>query len=222
MPAVMHRVALAGERRLRARRWLALPEEHEEEARRGYKAAQVLVTEDGTAATLSGITLGGSYLAEDVARCGRPGCAPPSLSCACGFYAFKSRAEAVALVRETLACNGLRHKALLTVELDGTVLEYERGYRGERQRVMGVAFERSCTACEQEGNVGRATTLAASRQYHLSPFARSLPTSRPPAASMVPVRPVCDRHVPPGGQALSLPELAGLLGTEVSWLGWLP
>lgn len=218
MPAVLHRVAAAGERRVRTRRWLALPEEQGEDARRGYKTAQVLVSADGTTARMWGITVGGSYGADDRARCIR-GCTPPALGCTCGFYALKRRDEALDLLRETLVVNGLRHKALLAVELDGSVLEYERGYRAERQRVMGVEFERGCSRCTDLGRPRLATTLAASRSHRISPFARALGTTQPSARpKMLPVRPVCDEHVPDDAVVLTPGQLAGLLGAEVSWL----
>jgi hypothetical protein len=218
LPAVLHGVASAGERRVTERRWLALPEERGDEARRGYKTAQVLVAADGTSATLAGITVGGRYKAEDRAHCANRGCEPPGLDCACGFYAFTSRAEAVELLRETLACNGLRDKALLTVELDGTVLQYERGYRGERQRVLGVQFERQCAGCRREG-VGRpATHLAADSAFRLPTIARYVSPSVAASRGLLPVRPVCDEHLPMGAVVLGLPEVAGLLGTEVTWL----
>ena len=206
-----------GHRRVRTRQWLALPEKHDDQARRGYKAAQVLITPDLTSARLKGITVGGSYTADDAASCVR-GCSPPALGCTCGFYALRRRDEALDLMRETLAANGLRHKALLTVELDGEVLQYERGYRGEHQRVMGVEFERVCARCSDLGRPRLASQLAAARSYRLSPFARTLAAPPSPATRMLPVRPVCDDHVPEGAIVLTLGELAGLLATEVSWL----
>jgi hypothetical protein len=218
MPALLHRVALAGHRRVTARRWLALAEESHEDARRGYKTAQLVLTPDGTAASMSGITLGGSYKAEDRARCAIRGCRAPGLDCECGFYAFKDRAEAVELLRATVACNGLRDKALLTVDLEGSVLEYERGYRGERQRVLGVQLERNCARCRDEGVGRRATCLAAARQFRVAPFVRYLTPVAGATSGMLPVRPVCDHHVPERAVVLGLPELAGLLGTEVTWL----
>jgi hypothetical protein len=218
MPAVLHRLALSGERRLREKRWLSLDEEVEDEARRGWKTAQVLLSADGTEATLWGITVGGSYRTDDRARCVRRGCEPPALDCDCGFYVFKQRAEALDLLRRTLACNGLRDKALLSVEVDGTVLEYARGYRAEQQRVMGVQLERVCGTCRDEG-VGRpATRLAAAWAYRMPTFARFTGAGSAMASGMLPVRPICDAHVPERGQVLGIAELAGLLGTEVTWL----
>jgi hypothetical protein len=218
LPAVLHGMAAAGERRVIERRWLALPEERDTDARRGYKTAQVLVAADGSSATLAGITVGGRYKPEDRARCSTRGCEPPGMDCSCGFYAFTSRAEAVDLLRETLACNGLRDKALLTVELDGTVLEYERGYRAERQRVLGVQFERTCSSCRREG-VGRpATHLAADYDFRLPALARYVSPAAAASRGMLPVRPVCEEHMRAEALALRLPELTGLLGTDVGWL----
>lgn len=217
MPAVLHHAAMAGDRRMRHRRWLSLEEEEGDEALRGWKTAQILVTPDGSRAELWGVTVGSSYTAEDRARCVRRDCDPPALDCDCGFYAFKRRAEAVDLLRQTLGCNGLRDKALLAVDLDGTVLQYERGYRAERQRVLGVQFERSCAGCRERGVGRRATCLAASPEFRVPPFGRLLGMATP-SSGMLPVRPVCDEHVPDRGHAFGLAELAGLLRTDVGWL----
>lgn len=218
MPAVLHRVALAGHRRVTARRWMSLAEESDGDARRGYKTAQIVLSPDGSTATLSGVTLGGSYKAEDRARCTTRGCEAPGLDCECGFYAFKHRAEAVDLLRATIACNGLRDKALLTVDLDGSVLEYERGYRSERQRVLGVQLERDCSRCREHGVGRRATCLAAAREFRVTPFVRYLAPIAGSTGGMLPLRAVCTHHVPERAVVLGLPELAGLLGTEVTWL----
>jgi hypothetical protein len=218
LPALLHRLARAGERRVTARRWLATEEQVEEEARRGYKTARVLVATDGSTATLAGVTLGGSYRVEDRARCRLRGCSPPAVDCDCGFYAFKKRAEALDLLRDTIPGWGLRDKALLTVDLDGDVLEYARGYRAEHQRVLSVDFEWACSGCRREGRSVRATRLAAARQFRPTPFGRPVSAGSDPAAGMWPVRPVCDDHVPLGGIPMGLGDLAGLLGTEVRWL----
>ncbi len=167
---------------------------------------------------MSGITLGGSYKAEDHARCAIRGCAAPGIDCECGFYAFKDRAEAIDLLRATVACNGLRDKALLTVDLEGSVLEYERGYRGERQRVLSVQLERDCARCRDEGIGRRATCIAAAREFRIAPFLRYIAPVANTTAGKLPIKPVCERHVPPHAIVLGLPELAGLLGTEVTWL----
>jgi hypothetical protein len=218
MPALLHRLALSGERRVKARRWESLAEVPEEEPRGGWKTAQVLLAADGSRATLWGVTVGGAYEVDDVAVCRSRGCAPPGLDCDCGFYAFRSRAEALDLLRQTLACNGLRDKALLSVEVEGSVLQYERGYRAERQRVLGVQLERLCGTCREHG-IGRvATRLAASWSYRLPTFARFTGAGSSVASGLLPVRPVCDDHVPAHGRVLGLGDLAGLLGTEVSWL----
>jgi hypothetical protein len=216
LPPLLLRLLLAGERQARTRQWMALAEEVEEDARRGYKTAQVLVAPDGDEATLAGITHGGTYTVEARASCSSPGCSTPSPGCTCGFYAFKRREDAIELLRQTLAYNGLRHKALLTVDLDGSVLQYERGYRAERQRVLGIQFERECAICPSSA-ARRATCLAASRQFRVRPFPQPLGGTSS-GLSGWPVRPVCERHVPSGAMVLTPADVAGLLGTEVCWL----
>jgi hypothetical protein len=218
MPVVLQRVARAGEQRVRERRWLSLTEELDDEPRSGWKTAQILLAPDGSSATLWGITVGRAYRVEDRARCEVRGCEPPALDCDCGFYAYKHRADALDLLRYTLACNGLRDKALLAVELDGTVLEYERGYRAERQQVMGVQVERVCGSCRDRGVGRRATGLAASYDYRMPALARLTGTGSAAASGLLPVRAVCDAHAPDRGHVFGIAELAGLLGTEVTWL----
>lgn len=55
----------------------------------------------------------------------------PQLDCSCGFYALKES------VKPT---EGI----VLEVELYGTVIVCERGYRAERQRVLGVTLPAKC------------------------------------------------------------------------------
>jgi hypothetical protein len=214
LPLAVQGVLLAGKRQARSRSWDGVEEELGVEARRGYKTAQVLIDARG-AATFAGITEGGAYRAEARASCARARCRAPAPECVCGFYAFKRRADALELLRQTLACNGLRHKALLTVELEGSVLQYERGYRAERQRVLAVAFEPECAfrvrgALPHPADRLVAVPTARARSLYAVPGS--------PAGPGAPLRPVCDDHVPTGARAFRPVELAGLLGTEVGWL----
>lgn len=96
--------------------------------------------------------------------------------------------------------------ALLDVELYGRVVRHERGWRASRQRVLGARFARGCVDC-------------------LAREARpALVTRRDPLGSprlLVAAR--CGRCVavwrsPSDGELVAPAELAGLLGTEVSWL----
>jgi hypothetical protein len=218
---VLQRAALGAQRQVARRAWRSLDEELLVEAPVAYKAAQVVVSPAGDQATLVGITAGVAYAVSAGAVCPRRRCDPPGFDCRCGFYAFKRRRDAVTLVHETLAYNGLRHKALLTVTLQGNVLEYEQGYRAQRQTVLGVAFSSYCHRCEQQGARRRADRLAAAPTYRGATLALVEDRGRSdPFPGALPLRPVCGEHVPPAAGSLTLKpaELAGLLGAEVQWL----
>lgn len=220
-PLLAHRAVVHACRRARRRSWEQLAEQRSSEPLAASKTAQVLVRTDGDDALFVGVTLGRSYRVDAVAACPRMRCRPPGLDCDCGFYAFKTREDALDLLDQRLAYNGLRCKSLLTVELSGSVLQYERGYRAERQVVHRVEFPRRCARCEDRGRSVPATVLAASHRHRAEPLGRAdlrFLTNRPP--DYLPVHPVCDAHVPPGpdSRALRPVDLAGLLGTEVMWL----
>jgi hypothetical protein len=215
---VVQWAALGLQRHIMRRTWRSLDKELLVEPPVAYKTAQVVVTPDGGHATLVGITTGVAYPAVAAAVCPRRRCDPPGLDCSCGFYAFKRRSEAVALLHETLAFNGLRHKVLLTVMLEGEVLQYERGYRAQRQTVLGVEFSALCHRCEQQGTRRTAELLAtaASSPRPFTTFGGHGPSGWP--ATALPLRPVCSDHVPASSLTMNLAVVAGLLGTDVHWL----
>lgn len=213
---------IAGAQRSAARmRWMSLEEEFSIEAETAFKTAQVLVATDLSEALFTGVTEGSAYRSEDAASCKRAGCTPPGYDCVCGFYAFRSRAEAAAMLGRTLVYYGVRPTALLTVEFDGEVLEYERGYRAAHQNVVAVEFVTTCDLCERFGTASRAVALAASQTFvprRLSGLGR--PTVRYPDG-FLPVRPVCELHIPredPLAWVLDPGELSTLLAAEVRWL----
>ncbi|MFD7818339.1 hypothetical protein ACFV6E_36325 [Streptomyces sp. NPDC059785] len=112
-----------------------LPEERPTEPPTGYKIAHPVLSQDGTRAGFTGVSLGGSLpygvLAE--ARCvyGLRHRAPHR-RCDCGFHCVHDRAEA-----EGLLCTA-EHRAavLLDVRVLGTYIRFERGFRYARQRVL--------------------------------------------------------------------------------------
>lgn len=200
--------------------WLAMEEELSIEPEVAYKTAQVLVAANGRSAMLSGVTEGRAYHADEDAACKRPDCTPPGLDCVCGFYAFRVRREAEDMIGRTLSYYGVRPTALLTVELDGEVLEYERGFRAAHQRVVDVEFTLGCDLCERFGDRNDAVALAASATFvprRLTGLGR--PTVRMPEG-FFPVRPVCEVHLPQdeGSWVLDPGELSFLLGANVRWM----
>ncbi|GAA2276496.1 hypothetical protein GCM10010145_56730 [Streptomyces ruber] len=113
---------------------LRLPEERPAEPPTGYKIAHPVLSQDGTRAGFTGVSLGGAlpYTVLDEARClyGRRHRAPARL-CGCGFHCLHDRSAA-----EGLLCTA-EHRAavLLEVTVLGAYIRFERGYRHARQRV---------------------------------------------------------------------------------------
>lgn len=220
VPVLMSHLVAGMSRSATSMQWMAMEEELSIEPEVAYKTSQVLVAADGRSALMSGITEGRSYEADAEAGCKRANCSPPGLDCVCGFYAFRSRAEASHMLGRTIGYYGVRPTALLTVELDGEVLEYERGFRAQRQRVVSVAFTMGCDLCERFDVHSDAVCLAASATFvprRLTGLGN--PTVTLPAGYL-PVRPVCQKHIPddPGAYLLDPGQLGALLGTEVAWM----
>ncbi len=77
------------------------------------------------------------------ARCHRHDHAAPALDCTCGFHAVASAVDLPDVAEVYADC------VLLDVELGGTVIEHERGYRAELQSILGVGFPCTCSWCGQ-------------------------------------------------------------------------
>lgn len=232
-------MVVVGQRRLRALAWggglpgsmgaLPVVEVPADEAPRGWKAAQVLCSPDGRQLQLAGISVGGCYSVEDRAVCvrGHPH-APPDLGCACGFYALRRRRDAVSLLARRFGLGGgVVARTLLEVDLAGTVIEHDDGFRAEAQRVLAIRLLPWCATCAGLGIMVAATCLATDGRPALpatawGPYATSVVhESQAPLREWPALRPSCagcaDRIEAPG-RTLSLPQVAAALGTEVSWL----
>ncbi|QTD97765.1 hypothetical protein [Streptomyces cyanogenus] len=116
---------------------LRLPAERPTEPPTGYKIAHPVLSQDGTRAGFTGVSLGGPlpYAVLDDASCvyglrHRP----PARRCDCGFHCVHDRAAA-----EALLCTA-EHRAavLLEVSVLGAYIRFERGFRYARQRVRTV------------------------------------------------------------------------------------
>ncbi|MFH8770761.1 hypothetical protein [Streptomyces sp. NPDC017958] len=113
---------------------LRLPAERPAEPPTGYKIARPVLSQDGTRAGFTGVSLGSAlpYGVLDDATCvyGRRHRAPARL-CDCGFHCVHDRAAA-----EALLCTA-EHRAavLLEVSVLGAYIRFERGFRYARQRV---------------------------------------------------------------------------------------
>ena len=168
----------------------------------------------------------------------------PDVDCSCGFYAYRDRCDAETLLSGRPPVSRLFGTALLDVDLAGIVIQFDHGYRSGHQRVLGVHVPGWCLPCAAEGRARRAGQLAGVAGR---PLAAALQAEIPPHPRMYRVaqtlhyqalvrhldgwaalRPVCDDHLPaetadmlPGPPTVlvcDLSELAGRLGTEVSWL----
>ncbi|MEW1827402.1 hypothetical protein [Streptomyces sp. NPDC088196] len=113
---------------------LRLPEERPTEPPTGFKIAHPVLSQDGTRAGFTGVSLGGALpygvLADASCVYGRRHRSPARL-CDCGFHCVHERAAA-----EALLCTA-EHRAavLLDITVLGTYIRFERGFRYARQRV---------------------------------------------------------------------------------------
>ncbi|WP_367324041.1 hypothetical protein [Streptomyces sp. HUAS ZL42] len=113
---------------------LRLPEERPTEPPTGYKIAHPVLSQDGTRAGFTGVSLGGALPYGVVADAS---CVyglrhrAPHRRCDCGFHCVHERTAA-----EALLCTA-EHRAavLLEVSVLGAYIRFERGFRYARQRV---------------------------------------------------------------------------------------
>ncbi len=185
------------------------------------KRAHVRLSPEGDEATLTGLTAGSRYAVDATAHCPR-GCPEPRPTCRCGFYAMRSDVESRNLPHE--ASWARRSEPLsvrLDVELSGVVLEYDLGYRAQRQRVIEVGIPDRCVPCAEQGVDRQAAGLIARPRRvgsHLSGQGNPY-LGDPSLRSWSELRSACIDHwvSEPGWPALSLSELADLLDTVVAW-----
>ncbi|WP_406492074.1 hypothetical protein OHB06_13685 [Streptomyces sp. NBC_01604] len=113
---------------------LRLPEERPTEPPTGYKIAHPVLSQDGTRAGFTGVSLGGALpygvLADASCVYGLRHQAPHR-RCDCGFHCVHDRTTA-----EALLCTAEHRTAvLLEVLVLGRYIRFERGFRYARQRV---------------------------------------------------------------------------------------
>ncbi|MEV6501029.1 hypothetical protein [Streptomyces prunicolor] len=113
---------------------LRLPEERPTEPPTGFKIAHPVLSQDGTRAGFTGVSLGGAlpYGVVADASCvyGRRH-RSPARRCDCGFHCVHERATAEAL----LCVAEHRAAVLLDITVLGTYIRFELGFRYARQRV---------------------------------------------------------------------------------------
>ncbi|CAN5345607.1 hypothetical protein BH23ACT6_BH23ACT6_19070 [soil metagenome] len=219
LPALGHSMIRAQRRRRRRGLWADSPAAITDEPFRGYKLAQLVIGERD--AWLVGV-LSVRYGVDQTATCLRRGCRTPGLDCLCGFYAFKERADALALLDELSRSHRRNLYVLLTADLDGDVLEYERGFRAQRQRIVQIEIADQCTECRGDAfarpPVASFVTHPRFRAEQLRNH-RDLQTHSALPMGSSPLQALCGRHLPGrGARRHSWPELRALIGTEVSLL----
>ncbi len=97
------------------------------------------------------------HLEPTTARCHHRSHDAPAIECTCGFHAVRhvdQLPEVTTVVADSV---------VLDVELSGTVVEHEHGYRAEQQSVLGVRFPAACSWCGAE-----ATRVVAGRIWRSS------------------------------------------------------
>ncbi|MBW3603836.1 MAG: hypothetical protein KY460_02805 [Actinobacteria bacterium] len=219
LPLLARGLAEAVQRRMRRSAWSGHDASESLDAVRGYKIAQLIVGPDDDA-WLAGVT-SLRYRVDALARCRRRGCVPPGLDCRCGFYAFRDRARAVELLTKLTARHPARSYVLLTADLDGDVLEYEFGYRAQRQRILRIEMQGACTRCLRDGQHTPAVAFASHAQFRGEQllYERTLSARVALPMGSAPVRSVCGAHLPAeGGRTFDLARLRGVTGTEVTLL----
>ncbi|MFD5591404.1 hypothetical protein [Streptomyces griseorubiginosus] len=219
---------------------LRLPEERPAEPPTGYKIAHPVLSQDGTRAGFTGVSLGGALpygvLADASCVYGLRHRAPHR-RCDCGFHCVHDRAAA-----EALLCTAEhRTAALLDVLVLGRYLRFELGYRYARQRVrsatVGPCACGTVAAALADAGWGRpgwralapscAACLRGRTAVSLAGFARlageGLRVVAGPAAPVVAGLAAGEGRGVPGaaaGEELGVPELAAeaaLLQARLDW-----
>ncbi|MEU7055536.1 hypothetical protein [Streptomyces sp. NPDC046197] len=212
---------------------LRLPAERPTEPPTGYKIAHPVLSQDGTRAGFTGVSLGGAlpYGVLDEASCvyGRRHRAPARL-CDCGFHCVHDRASA-----EALLCTAEhRAAALLEVSVLGAYIRFERGFRYARQRVRTATVGRcACGAAASalaDAGWGRpgwwaltatcADCVRGRTPVTLAGFARLAGNGLRVVAGGGGVPPGAGAGAPGGPEGLGVPELvaeAALLQARLDW-----
>ncbi|MFF4361890.1 hypothetical protein [Streptomyces sp. NPDC001604] len=209
---------------------LRLPEERPTEPPTGYKIAHPVLSQDGTRAGFTGVSLGGALpygvLADASCVYGLRHRAPHR-RCDCGFHCVHDRTAA-----EALLCTA-EHRAavLLEVLVLGRYIRFERGFRYARQRVrtatVGPCVCGAVATALADAGWGRpgwcaltpscAGCVRGRRSVSLASFARLAGEGLRVVAGSGAALPTADLAVPEG---LGVPELvaeAALLQARLDW-----
>ncbi|MDH6216155.1 hypothetical protein [Streptomyces pseudovenezuelae] len=209
---------------------LRLPAERPTEPPTGYKIAHPVLSQDGTRAGFTGVSLGGALpygvLADASCVYGLRHRAPHR-RCDCGFHCVHDRA-----VAEGLLCTAEHRSAvLLDVTVLGAYIRFERGFRYARQRVrtatVGPCACGTVAAALADAGRGRPGWLALApacagcvrgrTSVSLAAFARLAGEGLRVVAGSASARQVAELV---GVEGLGVPELtaeAALLQARLDW-----
>ena len=129
---------------------VVLPIRHKIDPFVGYKAVSLKLTKGGkieVAGYFGTVTLDATAKCSAWPRPEVPHDAPDA-NCKCGLYAFDDASHVSYGYRDT--------EHLATVELFGTVIVGETGWRASRQRILDIALSTCCKACALFDDVRRA------------------------------------------------------------------
>lgn len=131
----------------------------------------------------------------------------PGLKCDCGFYAVKERTS--------VQPGGV----LAEVDLYGTVIEHELGYRAEYQRVLSLRISQQyCMgAFLCEGKPGLLAFLPDQTVSSLSYGGLGSPAMPITQSGSLDPVPVCAKCAPKFDRVAALGQIAARLGVEVRW-----
>lgn len=160
-----------------------------------FKAAYLVEDSNGLPC-FCGAGVGTTYGPADAAQCVHIAeHVPPHPGCGCGFYGWRHRDDAVALLTDRLV-------AVLDVELWGRFHEFERGFIAAAQNVNRVTLSPWCTVCLTKGR---------------EPFQRAVGLVGKPFVVTNELVPACQQHAEDAEIQVGVDELARALGVEVAW-----
>ncbi|MGB5952666.1 MAG: hypothetical protein WBG57_09170 [Ornithinimicrobium sp.] len=218
LPAWVYAARRAARRERRYALWSATPTEVTDNPFRGYKIAQIVSGDRN--AYLMGV-LDVRYDVDDQAACLRSRCTPPGLDCVCGFYAFKNRSQAVELLHELHVNRPQDLYGLLSADLDGEVLEYEHGFRAQRQRIVRIELPQHCSQCPSHAGAPSEAMYLTHPQFRIDHLGttRDVQSHSALPKGFAPVRALCQLHLPSEEMhILTLMDLRARIGTEVALL----
>lgn len=160
----------------------------------GWKRTQVVFSPDASSVTLQGLAHAPTFGLEADAVCAFDCGHVLSLSCTCGFYAYKSMVAALEHPQ------GPDRDPLVKVMISGDFVEYGAGWRYSHQRIEHMQFTTSCFWCDRFAVVlvgaPGMSPLGLCRKHVVS-FVKN-PRSKAPLVTFAELRGMLQQQVTPG------------------------